>query len=102
MDCDSEGTYSATLNTGVTATTVAVSTTVALGTTTVTANGFLIVSGTAGDTADEVTGDFTIYQDTDGDGVIEVNEFAMLIDNNSLVVAAVTIVGGAAVVTTAV
>jgi S-layer protein len=99
VDGDGEFTYTATINTGVAATTVVVSTAVNLGTTAVTAFGFLAVSGTAGDDAEEVTGDFTLYQDTDGDGIIEGGEFAMLVDNDTAIVTPITIVGGAAVLT---
>lgn len=90
--------YTVTVNTGVVATTIANAATVALGTTTVTAFGYLVgAGGTTGLTADAI-----LYQDTNGNGILEAGEFAANLDL-SLAVAgeafAVTIVGGAAVVT---
>ena len=89
--------YTVTINTGVVATTVAASSVVSLGTTTVTAFGYLVgASATTGLTADAI-----LYQDTNGNGILEVGEYAANLDL-SLAGAeafAVTIVGGAAVVT---
>jgi hypothetical protein len=102
MDCDNavgEVTYVATISTGVAATTVAIGTTLSVGTTAVTANGFYVLTGTAGDTVAEVTGDFSIYQDTNGNGLIESGEFAITIDNDSGITSPITIVGGTLVIT---
>ena len=98
MDCDNnvgEVTYAATINTGVAATSVAIGSTLNVGTTTVTAFGFYILTGTADDTVAEVTGNFSMYQDTDGDGVIESGEFATVFDNNGGTTIAASIVGTA-------
>lgn len=93
QDAVAEGTYTVTLNTGVVATSVVVAAAVNIGTTTVTAKGFLLVS--AGDA--EATGDARLYQDTDGDGVIEAGEFSMVIDQVDPTAAevAVSVTGGA-------
>lgn len=99
-DVAAAGTYTIAINTGVTATTIASAATVNLGTTTVTANGFLVAAGgTAGLAADAI-----LYQDTNGNGIIEVGEFAVALDYDASAgtadTFAITIVGGAAVVTT--
>lgn len=96
-DVAAAGTYTITINTGVAATSIASAATVNLGTTTVTANGFLIGAGaTTGLTADAV-----LYQDTNGNGIIEAGEFAVNLDYDAAGgdTFAITIVGGAAVVT---
>lgn len=96
-----EAIYSATINTGLTATTVALTGVVSLGTTAVTANGFLVVG--AGTDLEDITADiFTIYQDSNGDGIIGVNDFATVVDVVNASVASVTLVGGAAVISTVV
>jgi len=92
-DGAAEATYTVTLNTGVSASTVVVAATVSIGTTTVAAGGFLVVS--AGD-AEEID-DARIYQDTDGDGVIEAGEYSLAVNQIDPTAAdvAVTIVGNA-------
>lgn len=96
-----EVSYGATINTGVVATTVALTTLVNLGTTAVTANGFLVVG--AGNDLEDITANiFTLYQDSNGDGIIGVNDFAMVVDVIDSSVAAVTLVGGTALITTVV
>ncbi|WP_323011854.1 hypothetical protein [Castellaniella sp.] len=90
--------YSITLKTGVAATSIAAATTVNLGTTTVAANGFLLVNA-AGTTTGQTT-NAVLYQDTNGNGIIEAGEFATNIQYDASVgtadTYAITIVGGAA------
>lgn len=99
-DVAADNAYTFTINTGVVATTVVATAVVSLGTTTVTAFGYVL--GAAATTAQ--TADAVLYQDTNGNGVIDVNEFAVSLDASFGAAAgaetfAVTIVGGAAVVT---
>lgn len=90
--------YTITLDTGVAATSIAAATAVNLGTTTVTANGFLLVNAAGSATAQATNA--VLYQDTNGNGIIEAGEFATNIAYDAAVgnpdTYTVTIVGGAA------
>jgi hypothetical protein len=70
--------WTVTINTGLSATTVTAATSVTLGTTTITAGQFLWVNASGSASAQDE--DAMLYQDTDGDGVIEATDFAMSFD----------------------
>ncbi len=98
-DQAANGTDIVTLVTGVSSATVTGATSVILGTTTVTASSFLAV-GSASATLTTTNQNFQIYQDTNGNGVIDATD--LRVDFTDVAAAdtmAITIVGGQIVVT---